>query len=249
MPIAWNEIFENFGVKTVTKTDKSKAAYVLNKAQLAAVDAAGLKPSTKRPADPFDVTLLFDSLSSIGATYYHAMREDGRGPEPRLGTDFISLWLKQGDQVVIGNIGSQLYAARIPSSDVSDIEAAAAVARKAKPASKEKLILNAKKAKGKPAKRIVSRNDFVRNPAVVMGAIARAGGKCEMPGCVCNLFLRDDDSPYLEVHHVQPLGEDGEDSLTNAAALCPHCHRILHFGKDRVALRDVLAAHIAAVTV
>lgn len=85
----------------------------------------------------------------------------------------------------------------------------------------------------------------MRDVYVVAAAILRYGGKCEMPGCTRNLFLKDDDSPYLEVHHVTPLAEDGDDTLVNAAALCPHCHRALHFGKDRMAKRGVLAKHIA----
>lgn len=80
-----------------------------------------------------------------------------------------------------------------------------------------------------------------------MGAVARADGKCEMPACTVHLFTRDDDVPYLEVHHITPLSEGGEDSLLNAAALCPKCHRELHHGKKRMDLRAVLASRIASL--
>lgn len=36
--------------------------------------------------------------------------------------------------------------------------------------------------------------------------------------------------PYLEVHHVIPLSQNGEDTLENAEALCPNCHREKHYG-------------------
>lgn len=53
-------------------------------------------------------------------------------------------------------------------------------------------------------------------------------------------------SPFLEVHHVVPLADGGVDELGNAAALCPMCHRELHFGRDRLKKRGKLAATIAA---
>ncbi|WP_244103918.1 HNH endonuclease [Burkholderia ambifaria] len=45
-------------------------------------------------------------------------------------------------------------------------------------------------------------------------------------------FLRKKDhTPYLDVHHKQRLADDGDDTIENAIALCPNCHRdlrILH---------------------
>lgn len=39
------------------------------------------------------------------------------------------------------------------------------------------------------------------------------------------------ESPYLEVHHKVPLALGGDDTVANATALCPNCHRQNHFGK------------------
>ncbi|MBC8673865.1 HNH endonuclease [Aeromonas hydrophila] len=39
-----------------------------------------------------------------------------------------------------------------------------------------------------------------------------------------------DGTPYLEVHHIQPLANGGEDTIQNTMALCPNCHRKRHFG-------------------
>ncbi|WP_080666815.1 HNH endonuclease signature motif containing protein [Variovorax paradoxus] len=36
--------------------------------------------------------------------------------------------------------------------------------------------------------------------------------------------------PYLEVHHITPLALGGDDTVDNAWALCPNCHREKHFG-------------------
>lgn len=33
---------------------------------------------------------------------------------------------------------------------------------------------------------------------------------------------------YLELHHIKPLGEGGEDTFENMILLCPNCHRMFH---------------------
>lgn len=77
---------------------------------------------------------------------------------------------------------------------------------------------------------------FVRNPDVVAEVLIRSGGICQ--GCKNTApFLRaSDNTPYLEVHHRVPLSKGGEDTVENALALCPNCHRERHFG---IAFRDV----------
>lgn len=71
---------------------------------------------------------------------------------------------------------------------------------------------------------------YLRNPDVVAEILLRANGVCEQ--CYCNApFLRaKDETPYLEVHHRKPLADGGEDSVNNAIALCPNCHRKAHYG-------------------
>jgi 5-methylcytosine-specific restriction protein A len=39
-----------------------------------------------------------------------------------------------------------------------------------------------------------------------------------------------DGNPYLEVHHWIRLADGGEDTVNNAIAACPNCHRQQHFG-------------------
>lgn len=71
---------------------------------------------------------------------------------------------------------------------------------------------------------------FARNADVVVEVLLRARGRCE--GCRRKApFLRQKDrKPYLEVHHVRLLADGGEDTVKNAVALCPNCHRERHFG-------------------
>lgn len=83
----------------------------------------------------------------------------------------------------------------------------------------------------KPTKTIVSQTVFIRNQYVIAEVLDRAKGFCER----CKKpapFIRDNDnSPYLEVHHKIPLAEGGDDTVENAIALCPNCHRHAHYGK------------------
>lgn len=85
----------------------------------------------------------------------------------------------------------------------------------------------------------------VRRPRVVEVVLRRAGGHCERPGCSAELFETDDGAPYLEVHHLDLLADDGPDHPENAAALCPSCHRRLHSGGDRASLLPQLRAYVA----
>jgi 5-methylcytosine-specific restriction protein A len=74
---------------------------------------------------------------------------------------------------------------------------------------------------------------YIRNPDVVAEALFRAKGKCQACPTDANeapFLKRSDGQPYLEVHHEKPLSEGGNDTIENAIALCPNCHRKKHFG-------------------
>lgn len=70
-----------------------------------------------------------------------------------------------------------------------------------------------------------------RNDLIGSYALARSRGNCE--GCNQPApFLRRNNTPYLEIHHIQPLATGGADHPTNVAALCPNCHRRTSHAKD-----------------
>ena len=60
-----------------------------------------------------------------------------------------------------------------------------------------------------------------------------------------NLFVsRFSRQPYLEAHHLIPMGLQGEfrhslDTIHNVFCLCPYCHRAVHHAEERIA-RDIL---------
>lgn len=87
-----------------------------------------------------------------------------------------------------------------------------------------------KNAPKKPTLITVSTKAYLRNPDVVAEALLRAGGRCESCGALAPFTKASNGQPYLEVHHIQPLADDGEDTVINAISLCPNCHRREHYG-------------------
>lgn len=71
---------------------------------------------------------------------------------------------------------------------------------------------------------------FKRNPDVVAEVLSRANGICEECKSPAPFLRKCDHTPYLEVHHLIPLAQEGEDTVENSVALCPNCHRKMHFG-------------------
>jgi len=84
---------------------------------------------------------------------------------------------------------------------------------------------------------------FVRDPAVKAWVLQAANGSCEACGSPAP-FIGTDGLPYLEVHHVMPLSSHGSDRTTNAAALCPNCHRRCHHSIDRDEFKIMLYERI-----
>ena len=87
-----------------------------------------------------------------------------------------------------------------------------------------------RRAKRYPEKTSVTTVAFARNADVITEVLRRAGGRCENCHRPAPFARASDGSPYLEVHHRIRLAEGGEDTIKNAVALCPNCHRRSHFG-------------------
>jgi len=76
----------------------------------------------------------------------------------------------------------------------------------------------------------VTTNLYQRNPDVVVEVLLRANGVCEICKQSAPFNRRSDGSPYIEVHHKTQLAHGGDDTVENAIAACPNCHRKAHFG-------------------
>jgi len=72
---------------------------------------------------------------------------------------------------------------------------------------------------------------YLRDPTVVAWILRISKGICECCGKAAP-FHKKNNSPYLEVHHVIPLSENGADVPGNCVALCPNCHRAMHLADD-----------------
>ncbi|EJG0029148.1 HNH endonuclease [Vibrio alginolyticus] len=72
---------------------------------------------------------------------------------------------------------------------------------------------------------------YNRNPDVVAEVLAQANGRCQKCLNKAPFRRKSDNTPYLEVHHKVFLSNGGEDTVENSIALCPNCHRELHFGE------------------
>ena len=84
---------------------------------------------------------------------------------------------------------------------------------------------------------------YLRDPRVKAWVLQMARGQCDL----CNNpgpFLLATGEPYLEEHHVLPLAQGGSDTVQNAVAVCPNCHRRLHLGTDASQQREILYRNI-----
>ncbi len=96
--------------------------------------------------------------------------------------------------------------------------------------------------KGLPSKNEKTITVFDRSPYVVAWVLLRAKGKCEC--CDWKGFEKTKGVYFLEVHHLKPLADGGEDKIDNAAGVCPNCHRELHYGINKDELKKKLYANL-----
>ncbi|RYY23992.1 MAG: HNH endonuclease [Sphingomonadales bacterium] len=83
---------------------------------------------------------------------------------------------------------------------------------------------------------------FVRDPEVKAWVLRNAEGVCEC--CQQQAPFESISGPFLEVHHVQRLADKGADTVENAIAICPNCHRRLHYALNAAELIDQIYARI-----
>lgn len=92
--------------------------------------------------------------------------------------------------------------------------------------------LQAPQGNATPNRQVKESTSFNRDPKVVAWVLKNSDGICES----CNEpapFSKPDGDFYLEVHHLRRLADGGSDTITNAVAVCPNCHRRLHYANDR----------------
>lgn len=60
----------------------------------------------------------------------------------------------------------------------------------------------------------------------------RAKGICQLCGNPAPFVNPKTGEPYLEAHHIIWLSAGGEDTIDNTVALCPNCHKRMHYLND-----------------
>jgi predicted HNH restriction endonuclease len=82
-----------------------------------------------------------------------------------------------------------------------------------------------------PISKATTVTQYARDPKVKACVLNNANGTCER----CDQpapFQGPDGRPFLEVHHVHTLADGGADTVHNSVAICPNCHRALHYAAD-----------------
>jgi len=116
-------------------------------------------------------------------------------------------------------VGTSIYEAKLAAA-VESARKDGAAARRRRLAAAPKL----------PITEVTTIRIFVRNPDVIAEVLELAKGICGGCGTAAPFQRKSNGTPYLEVHHKVQLSADGEDTVENAIALCPNCHRKQHYG-------------------
>ncbi|MCB4766573.1 MAG: HNH endonuclease [Sulfurovum sp.] len=177
---------------------------------------------------------------TLTISYYATLRVGAnRPPEPRMGlTDLIS-YIRQGDELLFARDNQNIFIynlSRATNYELEDnlysqidIDTLGNRARNINPRPQQ-------------VQQIIS--TYPRNNILKNYVKRRANYACEMPNCNYQGFLKENGESYIEVHHVIPLSEGGEDSINNTIALCPNCHRALHYANNRQQLREMLLNYL-----
>ena len=95
-----------------------------------------------------------------------------------------------------------------------------------------------------PAAEVRERLSIVRlrAEAVRRYALKRAAGTCEACGREAPFMSRE--GPFLEVHHVYRVADGSPDHPACVVAICPNCHREIHYGLAGAKLNNELISYL-----
>ena len=184
------------------------------------------------------VVLGLDPVSSkgyqaMGILHFLGLKKDFRGLFSGLSSDAAIAILESDPQDFERVLEHLVQIVRGPAEHLTVLQAeesqAIVKSRGDTPENRQKRIAAASTT---PERIRVYSYTYRRNADIVVEALSRAAGVCERCASPAPFVRASDGSPFLEVHHLQPLALGGKDSLENVLALCPNCHREVHFGKN-----------------
>jgi 5-methylcytosine-specific restriction endonuclease McrA len=108
---------------------------------------------------------------------------------------------------------------------------------------REAALLRARPFAKRKARKTVYR---LRSRAIHLYVLRRANGRCEGCGALAP-FRKPDGSDYLEPHHTTRLSDEGPDHPARVVALCPNCHRRVHYAEDAEAFNATLIRKLRAL--
>lgn len=168
----------------------------------------------KRIATDFGVTAAYLALDSVNLHIAHYKNAAKR--QHRL--------LKQ----IVADFEATVLSRPVTASELQHRLDADVVAAKAMPSIERSYKLPT--AGSKPAMIYIETKAFIRNQFVIAEVLLRAQGICESCMMPAPFLRQSDGTPYLEVHHKVKLADGGDDTVENAMAVCPNCHRQAHYG-------------------
>jgi len=208
----------------------------------------------KRYHDPIDRTLIIDGSSNIKLKKYSSkdlriaigkaqtkIKVDpstkGGNANKKIQLVVEELHSKDWGNIIIGNTISKVRRLK-PTFDEKEFE-------KEVESFMDRPLEQIPEGNPNPKRRkSVSPELLERDPAVKAWIIKNSKGFCEK----CNFqspFIKTNGQFFMEVHHVKLLAENGEDTIYNSVAVCPNCHRELHYGKDKEKIIELLYEKIA----
>lgn len=88
------------------------------------------------------------------------------------------------------------------------------------------------------AQKVILTNRYERNPKARARCIAVHGSACKVCGFDFGIAFGEEFSGKIEVHHIKPISEIGEeyvvDPVRDLVPVCPNCHMMLHSKQDGV---------------
>jgi 5-methylcytosine-specific restriction protein A len=108
-----------------------------------------------------------------------------------------------------------------------------------------RLAIAASTTAGRSTGQSAIRTLYARSKAVKTYVLMRSEGICELCAEPAP-FERANGTPYLEPHHTTRLTDGGADHPKFVGAICPACHREIHYGKNGASKNDKLRGFLLA---
>ena len=101
-------------------------------------------------------------------------------------------------------------------------------------------------AKAQPGSSQQTMDVFERSRSVKDYVFARASGRCEHCREAAPFFTPGG-RPFLEAHHIRRMTDGGPDDPRFVIALCPNCHRRVHYGAGAETHNEAMLNYVTAV--